>query len=189
MSPDPIAILTMLGLGKYAAGIVALVMCAGYVITWLAPLLTLPTSGGTKLFLYNVVQKIAANVGNAKNAVAPIAMPAVSGDTVAKLGLLLAFGIGLALAACGSSPTVASATVAAGTLFCKDGAQVAALVGVTVTNATADKVATACKLASMSGLLPTGNAVPVPPPEAPTIVAIATVATDVAAAVEASKTH
>lgn len=71
--PDPVTLLTALGLGHYAAAIVALLLCIGYLVTWVAPLVPPPgaNAGALRVFVYNVMQKIAGNVRYAKNANVP----------------------------------------------------------------------------------------------------------------------
>lgn len=69
MSFDPTSLLTALGLGGYTAAAIPLLMCLGYIVTWIAPLIPAPgpNASGFVTFLYAVVQKIAGNVGLAKN--------------------------------------------------------------------------------------------------------------------------
>ena len=99
--------------------------------------------------------------------------------------------------ALGASPTAAakvntvlSTAVADGTLFCNVAGIVAAVPGVTVTNAAAATVANACATAQLVGAAVNAAAavvpVPVPPPAAAAPVPVATVAPAAASAVAAS---
>lgn len=109
---DPTSLLMALGLGKYAAAAVALAVCAGYGVTWIAPLLPPPSPASSALarVLYAAVNKIAANVGHAANATAPVAPPAALPRV---LPLLLACGLALGLSACGAQPIPGATTTAA----------------------------------------------------------------------------
>lgn len=116
MNFDPITVLTSIGLGKYAAGIVSLSMCVAYVVTWFAPLMPAPTDADSRAYkmLYAIIQKIGANVGHAANlgdatpsaaltqaaspAAATAANPGGIGGTGLPLGGLLAcllFSVGI----------------------------------------------------------------------------------------------
>lgn len=100
MQPNPVDVLTALGLGHYAAGILALLACAGYLITWIAPLLpAVPPTGSVALFVFNVIHAIAANVGGAKNASAMVSpLPAPMPIIPIKTALLALFATVLSLA-------------------------------------------------------------------------------------------
>lgn len=65
---DPSAILTPL-LGASAASIISLLAFIGYIITWLAPILPPPSETASPVwkFAYAVANKIAGNVGHARN--------------------------------------------------------------------------------------------------------------------------
>jgi hypothetical protein len=69
MTPDLTTLLTTLGLGHYAAALISLALCLGYMITWIAPLIPAPsaTSGTAYTFIYAAINKIAGNVGHATN--------------------------------------------------------------------------------------------------------------------------
>lgn len=68
MEPNPVALLTPV-FGADAAAIVSFLAFIGYVITWVAPMLPPPTENANPgwKFVYQVANKIAANIGYAKN--------------------------------------------------------------------------------------------------------------------------
>ena len=92
------------------------------------------------------------------------------------------------LTAAGVAPdtaaTISADTLAAGTLGCQYGPQIAAVVGVKVNHATSAAVAAACSVIAVAGQ-PVVGAVPAPLPVG-VAVPVATVPTPVAAAVAAS---
>lgn len=68
MTPDPVALLSPI-FGVHTASVISLLALIAYGITWIAPLLPPPSdgSGRTWRITYAVVNKIAGNVGHAKN--------------------------------------------------------------------------------------------------------------------------
>ncbi len=68
MTPDPVAILSPL-FGSHTASLISFLALMGYIITWIAPLLPVPVEGSsvTWRFTYAAVNKIAGNVGHARN--------------------------------------------------------------------------------------------------------------------------
>lgn len=134
MQPDPISLLAQLGLGQYAAGIVALAMCTAYVVTWFAPLLPAAPTSPVALFFYNVVQKIAGNVGNAKNANAPPANTVIKVPTLlpAIIGMMVLTGFGTLISACaiGSASPVQTALITSLTTAQQDAQKAINLYGI-----------------------------------------------------------
>lgn len=110
MTADPIALLTALGLGSHSASIVALIALIGYGVTWVAPLMAPPAANvGPYATLYGVVQKIAANVGHARNATAPESPPASSiANTVRAIICVLV--VSMTLVSCGLVTTNTTTT-------------------------------------------------------------------------------
>jgi len=96
-------------------------------------------------------------------------------------------GLGISPATSTQIGTVATNVLNDGTLVCKYGGLFAAVVGVKVTNAEANAVATACSAISVAGEVVNG-AVPAPAPSASVMssIPVATVPAPVAAAVAAS---
>lgn len=127
MQPDPISLLAQLGLGQYAAGVLALVMCFGYIVTWLAPLLpAVPPTSYFGLLAYNVVQKIAGNVRNAKNANAPLANTVIKVPTSLPslfVGMMTATLFGMFITACALTPSQTSSVTSAVTTLATVAAQ------------------------------------------------------------------
>lgn len=121
MDTDPVTMLTALGLGHYASGIILWFCLIGYAVTWLAKRMAPPAQNcGWYATLYGVINEIAHNSGHAANATAPGAVKPVfvpidpdaatlgSASAVSKAAQVMMVGLLLSLVACGAQPIPAS---------------------------------------------------------------------------------